>query len=48
MNQLTLTFEKKGHAGIEAAVASSKLSKTMLITLSKSNIGTMSCNPSVG
>ena len=38
-----------GHAGIEAALASARLGKkTMLCTLSISNIGKMPCNPSVG
>ncbi|HAE16480.1 MAG TPA: tRNA uridine-5-carboxymethylaminomethyl(34) synthesis enzyme MnmG [Erysipelotrichaceae bacterium] len=38
-----------GHAGIEAALASARLKKkTLLLTLSISNIGKMPCNPSVG
>ena len=38
-----------GHAGIEAALAAARLGKrTMLLTLSISNIGKMPCNPSVG
>ena len=38
-----------GHAGIEAALAASRLhKKTCLLTLSISNIGKMPCNPSVG
>ena len=38
-----------GHAGIEAALAAARLNKkTMLCTLSISNIGKMPCNPSVG
>ncbi len=38
-----------GHAGIEAALAGARLGKkTMLLTLSISNIGKMPCNPSVG
>jgi tRNA uridine 5-carboxymethylaminomethyl modification enzyme len=38
-----------GHAGIEAAYAAAKMgSKTMLITLHASKIGTMPCNPAVG
>lgn len=38
-----------GHAGIEAALACARLGhKTMMITLSISNIGKMPCNPSVG
>ena len=38
-----------GHAGIEAAVAASRIgAKTALITFSKDDIGTMSCNPAMG
>lgn len=38
-----------GHAGIEAALAASRLhKKTLLLTLSIQNIGKMPCNPSVG
>ncbi len=38
-----------GHAGVEAASAAARLgSKTALVTFSKDNIGTMSCNPSIG
>ena len=38
-----------GHAGIEAALAAARLNKkTLLLTLSISNIGKMPCNPSVG
>ena len=38
-----------GHAGIEAALACARMKqKTMLLTLSISNIGKMPCNPSVG
>lgn len=38
-----------GHAGIEAAIASSKLGqKTLLVTMNVDNIGLMSCNPAVG
>ena len=38
-----------GHAGIEAALASSRLGcKTLLVTLSKGTIGLMSCNPAIG
>ena len=38
-----------GHAGVEAAVASSKLGmKTALITMDKNAIGRMSCNPAIG
>ena len=37
-----------GHAGCEAALASSKRHKTLLITGSLNNIATMPCNPSIG
>jgi len=38
-----------GHAGMEAASISAKLSKKVaLITLNKSKIGLMSCNPAIG
>ena len=38
-----------GHAGIEAAAASCRLGlKTALVTLRKSGIGQMSCNPAIG
>ncbi len=38
-----------GHAGVEAAAASGRRgAKTLLITMRKSDIGAMSCNPSIG
>ena len=38
-----------GHAGYEAALAASRMgAKTLLITLNKSLIGRLSCNPSIG
>ena len=38
-----------GHAGLEAAIAAAKTNKkTALITLDKSKIGLMSCNPAIG
>ena len=38
-----------GHAGIEAALASSRMGcRTLLITLHLNTIGLMSCNPAVG
>jgi len=38
-----------GHAGIEAALVSSRLGcSTLLITLKKETIGAMSCNPAIG
>lgn len=38
-----------GHAGIEASLASARMGfHTLLITMSKSAIGRMSCNPAIG
>ncbi|MCA8938705.1 MAG: tRNA uridine-5-carboxymethylaminomethyl(34) synthesis enzyme MnmG, partial [Planctomycetes bacterium] len=38
-----------GHAGIEAATASARIgAKTLLLTISLDQIGTMSCNPAIG
>ncbi len=38
-----------GHAGIEAALASSRMGcKTLLVTLNAAAIGKMSCNPAIG
>ena len=38
-----------GHAGIEAAVMSSRLgAKTAIVTFNKTDIGTLSCNPAMG
>lgn len=38
-----------GHAGCEAAAASARLgAKTVLVTLTRSGIGVMSCNPAIG
>ncbi len=38
-----------GHAGIEAALASSRMGcKTLLITLRLDNLGVLSCNPAIG
>jgi len=38
-----------GHAGIEAAIIAAKMGmRTLLVTLEKSKIGTMSCNPAIG
>ena len=38
-----------GHAGIEAAAASSRMgSKTALVTMNIETIGEMSCNPAIG
>ncbi|HPM43022.1 MAG TPA: FAD-dependent oxidoreductase, partial [Candidatus Omnitrophota bacterium] len=38
-----------GHAGIEASLAASRMGcKTLLLTMNKSMIGEMSCNPAIG
>ena len=38
-----------GHAGIEAVYAASiLLGRVALVTLAETNIGQMSCNPSIG
>src|SRR4030065_575816 len=38
-----------GHAGCEAALAAARMGcNTLLITISKESIGTMSCNPAIG
>ncbi|MBN8816116.1 MAG: tRNA uridine-5-carboxymethylaminomethyl(34) synthesis enzyme MnmG [Sphingomonas sp.] len=38
-----------GHAGVEAAAAASRRgARVALVTFSEANIGTMSCNPSIG
>jgi tRNA uridine 5-carboxymethylaminomethyl modification enzyme len=38
-----------GHAGIEAALASSRMGcRTLMVTLSADSIGHMSCNPAIG
>ena len=38
-----------GHAGIEASSASARLGlKVALVTFKRTNIGEMSCNPSIG
>ncbi len=38
-----------GHAGADAALASARLgARTALVTLRKSDLGTMSCNPAIG
>jgi tRNA uridine 5-carboxymethylaminomethyl modification enzyme len=38
-----------GHAGIEAALASSRMGlKTLMVTFSSDTIGQMSCNPAIG
>lgn len=49
MNRFDVIVVGGGHAGAEAAYAASKLgSKTALITLDKTKISSMPCNPSIG
>ncbi len=48
-NKYDLLVIGAGHAGIEAALASSRLGlKTAMFTITLDNIGVMSCNPSIG
>jgi tRNA uridine 5-carboxymethylaminomethyl modification enzyme len=49
MNEFDVIVVGGGHAGCEAAAAAARIgAKTALITFSKSNLGEMSCNPSIG
>lgn len=49
MNRFDVIVAGGGHAGIEAALAASRLGlKTALVTLKKDTIGKMSCNPAIG
>ena len=49
MNDCDIIVIGAGHAGIEAAMACSRLGcKTILFTLKKDTIGLMSCNPAIG
>ncbi len=49
MNDYDIIVIGGGHAGIEAALAASRMGcKTMLLTLSRDTIGLMSCNPAIG
>lgn len=49
MKQLDVVVIGGGHAGVEAAHASARLgAQTVLVTMSESGIGVMSCNPAIG
>ncbi|HTZ11451.1 MAG TPA: tRNA uridine-5-carboxymethylaminomethyl(34) synthesis enzyme MnmG [Candidatus Margulisiibacteriota bacterium] len=49
MNKYDVIVIGAGHAGIEAALAASRMGlNTILITLSLKTIGAMSCNPAIG
>ncbi|AFP84229.1 FAD-dependent oxidoreductase [Candidatus Carsonella ruddii] len=49
MNILNIIIIGAGHAGIEAAIAASKIcNKIKIITSNLENLGIMSCNPSIG
>jgi tRNA uridine 5-carboxymethylaminomethyl modification enzyme len=49
MNKYDVIIIGAGHAGIEAALATSRMGiNTLLITLSLKTIGAMSCNPAIG
>jgi tRNA uridine 5-carboxymethylaminomethyl modification enzyme len=48
-NKFDVIIAGGGHAGAEAAAASSRLgAKTLLITINLDHIGMMSCNPAIG
>jgi len=49
MNNYEVIVVGAGHAGSEAALATSRMGcSTLLVTLSAQNIGHMSCNPAIG
>jgi len=49
MNNYDIIIIGAGHAGIEAALASSHMgSRTLMLTLNADTIGAMSCNPAIG
>lgn len=49
MNKYDVVVVGAGHAGIEAALAASRMGKkTLLLCIDISNVGYMACNPSIG
>ena len=49
MKQFDVIVVGGGHAGSEAAAASSRMgASTALVTLKSSDLGIMSCNPAIG
>jgi tRNA uridine 5-carboxymethylaminomethyl modification enzyme len=49
MNNYDIIVIGAGHAGIEAAVAASRMGcKTLMLTFDSGSIGRMSCNPAIG